>query len=210
MVDEFYQISIHISGKLLDFSVEDHNFNKYKTGTGRLLVFDGQTAQIFPITAGKELIDTLNASVGTYIDVSGAVRNYRCNDEKYNVIRVYSVEPTEMTNYINSVQATCEVIGLMTKPSLHAATSVKAAQLYLLTNEKYDKHTRLNAVIFGTSGTPLLLDSLPKLGGLHHFKGYLQLDRVNQQIVTINDTDYEKAAEGKIELVVTDYEEVIA
>lgn len=207
MTEEFYQISIIISGKLLSYTVEDSNYNKYKTGTGKLLINDGENAQIFPITAGKELTDKLLNLVGQTVELTGAVRNYRRNDEKYNVIRVYSIEAVETDTDVNSVQATCEVIGLMTKPSLHANSSAKAAQLYLLTNEKYDKHTRLNAVIFGSATTPLSLEQLPALGKLYNFKGYLQLDRANQYTVELDNCISKTANEGKFELVVTHHEE---
>lgn len=208
MADNFYQISVMLSGKLLDFNIEDHNYNKYRTGTGTLLVNDGQNNQIFPITAGKELAEQLIELKGSYIELTGAVRNYRCNDEKYNVIRVYSVEAKTEDTKVNSVQAICEVIGLMAKQSTYANTNVKAAQVYLLTNEKYDKHTRLNAVIFGTQGTPLSLDKLPTLGTLYHFVGYLQLDRANQEAVKLDVGDSASAVEGKLELVITSYKEV--
>lgn len=208
MADNFYQISVMLSGKLLDFNIEDHNYNKYRTGTGTLLVNDGQNNQIFPITAGKELAEQLIELKGSYIELTGAVRNYRCNDEKYNVIRVYSVEAKTEDTKVNSVQAICEVIGLMAKQSTYANTNVKAAQVYLLTNEKYDKHTRLNAVIFGTQGMPLSLDKLPTLGTLYHFVGYLQLDRANQEAVKLGVDDSASAVEGKLELVITSYKEV--
>lgn len=208
MAEEFYQISVMISGKLLDFNIENNSYNKYKTGTGTLLVNDGQNNQMFPITAGKELAEQLTELKGSFVEITGAVRNYRCNEEKYNVIRVYSViEKENEESPVNSVQATCEVIGLMTKQSVHANTTAKAAQVYLLTNEKYDKHTRLNAVIFGTPCMPLSLDKLPALGKLYHFKGYLQLDRANQKPVQV-DSSNTQTVEGKLELVVTGYEEV--
>lgn len=206
-MDEFYQISVILSGKLLDFSVEDTTYNKYGTGTGNILVTDGQNFQLFPITAGKELTDKLIAARGTFVEITGAIRNYRHNDEKFNVIRVYSVEEKGENADVNSVQATCEVVGVMTKPSV--SSMVKAAQIYLLTNEKYDKHTRLNAVIFGSNNMPLLLDTLPTLGKLYNFKGYLQLDKANQKQVKLNDSEIKCASTGKLELVVTNYEEVV-
>lgn len=205
MTDGFYQISIIISGRLLDFEVEDTNFNKYKTGTGKLLVYTEQTVQLFPITAGKELVEQLTKLIGSYVEITGAVRNYRCNEEKYNVIRAYSIEEKAEDTCINSVQATCEVVGLMTKPSMQNKMNVKAAQLYLLTNEKYNKHTRLNAVIFGANDKPLNIGTLPSLGSVYAFKGYLQIDKASQKTIGLSDLGIENAVAGKLEMVVTDY-----
>ena len=204
MTEDFYQISIIISGKLLDFTTEETTYNKYNTGTGHLLVKSEQKAQIFPITAGKDLTKQLTELVGSYVEITGAVRNYRCNEEKYNVVRVYSATKLEEDTSVNSVQATCEVVGLMTKPGSHNKASIKTAQVYLLTNEKYDKHTRLNAVIFGTNDTPLSVAALPTLGTLYTFKGYLQLDKASQKPAQLTSREIGDAVEGKIELVITD------
>lgn len=208
VADEFYQISVTLTAKLLNFSVEDSTYNKYKTCTGQILINDGQNAQLFPITAGSDMLEQLTGLVGKYITITGCVRNYRCNDIKYNVIRVYSAEEADESIVLNSVQAVCEVVGLMTKPGAHIEANVKAAQLYLLTNEKYNKHTRLNAVMFGTPDQPLTIDKLPTLGSICSIRGYLQLDKANQKIVHIENCKSTQALEGKLELVVTYIKEV--
>ena len=203
MSNNYCQILVTLVGKLLSFNIVDNTYNKYKTGTGELLISIGNQQQVITLSAGQEQITQLEQLIGHTIEITGAIRNYRQNNKKFNVVRVYSAISVEDTyNYKNQVHAECELVGLMVKS---ASKETKVIQLYFITHEKYDKHTRLNAIIFSDSKeTQNKIDTL-SIGQRYEIKGYIQLNKTDCTAKKISNTE---VLQGDIEVVVSDIKQM--
>ena len=153
---------------------------------------------IIKITANNLIISDLYALIGKNIKIEGIISNYRKDEEHYNVVKIYNVEENPTNKYINSVKATANLVGIIIK----YVNNIKATQLCLLTNEKYDKHTRLNAVIFDEQRkddiTALSVNSTVGL------LGFIQLNKENSKNVNITGCESKTALSGNLELVVSE------
>lgn len=203
--DTYYQVLLTLSGKLIEFEVEKNTYNKYGVGKGKFLLHRNNCYEIVPITASKDMTIYLSNSVGKFLEISGTLRNYRCDDVRYNVMQVYNASNVDEDAFINSVDATCKLTGIMAKADT-PTNRTPAVQMYLLTNEKYDKHTRLSAVLFNNNkdkSAPKV--ELPQIGKIYKMRGYIQLNKFDRQATNIDGID---AYTGKLEMVVRSIEEV--
>lgn len=201
--NNFYQITLTLSGKLLEFKMEDNKFNKYQTGVGKLLINDGKVAQIIRITAGQEVAESLLENLNKHIKITGYIRNYRQSNKKYNIVRVYSVTPATQSIDINEVNAECKLIGVMSKATT-CDKSIELMQLYLLTNEKYNKHTRLSAIFFKSPAETINLS----IGKIYKLNGHIQVNKINNEKETLKECLSTTAISGDLELIVNNIKEV--
>ena len=210
VTDNYCQIAITLSGILLNFSLENTQYNKYNTGTGELLICSDTSPQIIKLSSSNCMTEKLIEKINKKVELSGFIRNYRRDDERFNTVQVYSVtEVTDETHNTNEVTAQGETIGVTIIKDKIFVDSIRAIQLQLLTHEKYDKHTRLKAVIFSNANKLLSTTELPVVGKRYTITGYIQAGKLCRKPIVVNGKQI-VARTGEIELVVLSIAEITA
>lgn len=167
--NEYYQIHITISGTLIDFKPLESAHNKYKIGLGHIKFNTGTKEHVVPVTADMILHEQLVNYIGSEIEIQGSIRNFRIDDNRFNVIKIFSIAEHE-GQAVNEVTATCKLLGLI-KKKVKTVPDTQSTVLYLLTNEKYDKHVRLTGLLFNKTSEAV---ALPEIESIKTYKGYLQ------------------------------------
>ena len=203
--NNFYRIKVELSGKVLNFAMVNDTYNKYQTGTGELLINEKYMPQIIKITASNDIIKQLQNKVGEYVVLAGCIRNYRQDDQKFNVLQVYSVSDCKSEEQVNQVNATGEVISISTIKDKENGV-LKAVQLFLLTNEKYNKHARLRAVMFNNENH-VIEKGIPEVNQIYMLNGYLQANKVAKQEREI-DGENKLVRVGELELVFNEFSRI--
>lgn len=193
MVTEYYQIHLTISGELTDFQLIKSDYNKYAIGFGHIKYYIGTKMHTVPVIAGEDKHEWLQNNIGNIIEVRGAIRNFRRDDEHFNVIKIFDAVIHEGTTAINDVTATCKLLGILNKP-VKASPDMHSTVLYLLTNEKYNKHIRLTGLILNKRNDNAI--AVPSMGSVSVYKGFIQTS--NEKTPT---------GENNVELVITNIKE---
>lgn len=193
MVTEYYQIHLTISGELTDFQLMKSDYNKYAIGFGHIKYYIGTKVHIVPIIAGEDKHKWLEANIGNIIEIRGAIRNFRKDDEHFNVIKIFDVSLHEGNTHINDVNATCKLLGMLNKP-VKTSPNAHSTVLYLLTNEKYNKHVRLTGLILNKHSDTVVTP--PTMGSISVYKGYIQTSG-----------NKNSTGESNVELIITSIKE---